>query len=79
MNALTTENVPVPNSLSLVEDGLSIDKTVHLDSDATPEQSRRPVRFPLRDEDEDEDDYRSLGCYTEECQQNTSEFQWLRK
>ena len=85
MDSLTTANVPSTQTLSLIDDRLSIDKTVHSDSNETPEKPKRPLKQPLPDDD----DLRSLGSYNKPIpkkskdverlrQQNASDFQQLR-
>ena len=57
MDSLTKANVPPTQTLSLIDDRLSIDKTVYSDSDETSEKPKRPLKRPLPDDD----DLRSLG------------------
>ena len=85
MDSSTKANVHPTQTLSLIDDRLSIDKTVYSDSDATPEKPKRRLKRPLPDDD----DFRSLGSHTKPIskkskdverlrQHNASEFQQLR-
>jgi hypothetical protein len=84
MDSLTKANVPLTQTLSFVDDRLSIDKTVYSDSNETPEKPKRPLERPSPDDD----DLRSFGLQqplpnkskdVERLrQQNASEFQQLR-
>ena len=82
MDSLTKDNVPPSQTLSLIDDRLSIDNTVCSDNDATPEKPKRPLKRPLPDDD----DLRSMGSFSKPIpkkskdierlrQQNASEFQ----
>jgi hypothetical protein len=85
LDPLTKANVPATQTLSLIDDRLSIDKTVYSDSNETPENVKRSLKRPLPDDD----DLRSLGSYNKPIpkklkeverlrQQNVTEFQQLR-
>jgi len=52
MDSLTKVNVPPTQTLSLIDDRLSIDKTVYSDCGATPEKPKRPLKRPLLDDDD---------------------------
>ena len=84
LDPLTKANVPETQTLSIIDDRLSMDKTFYSDSNETPEKPKRPLKRPLPD-----DDLRSLGSYNKPIpkkskdverlrQQNASEFQQLR-
>ena len=85
MDSLTKANVPPTQTLSLIDDRLNIDKTVHSDGDETLEKPKRPLKRPLPDDG----DLYSLGSYNKPIpkksknverfhQQNASKFQQLR-
>ena len=82
---ISKANVPSTQTLSFIDDPLTIDKTVYSDSNERPEKPKRPLKRPLSDDD----DLRSLGSYNKPIpkklkdvehlrQQNASEFQQLR-
>ena len=75
MDPLTKANVPETQTLSLVDDRLSIDKTVSTDSNETPEKPKRILKRPLPDDD----DLRSLGSYHKPIPKKLKEVDRLRQ
>ena len=75
LDPLTKANVPETQTLSLVDDRLSIDKTVSTDSNETPEKPKRQLKRPLPDDD----DLRSLGSYHKPIPNKLKEVDRLRQ
>jgi hypothetical protein len=74
LDPLTKANVPETQTLSLIDNRLSIDKTVYSDSNETPEKPKRPLKRPLPDDD----DLRSLGFYNKPIPKKLKEVERLR-
>ena len=75
LDPLTKANVPETQTLSLIDDRLSKDKTVYSDSNETPEKPKRPLKRPLPDDD----DLRSLGSYNKPIPNKSKEVDRLRQ
>jgi len=75
LDPLTKANVPKTQTLSLVDDRLSIDKTVSDDSNETPEKPKRQLKRPLSDDN----DLHSLGSYNKPIPKKSKEADRLRQ